>query len=911
VTPRARRFERRFWLVCWLAALALGGCASEQGRYDAYADAWVLSSLYGQARYEEALALSEESVRRSETKLGVTHSVVAELLTRQSRIYLALGQPESALPVANRALAIQLKRRGSHSGAVASARIQLADVHVATGNYAAAERELRRVFEMYQSDRDFEDIGGVHERKHRDRAARAAFVSSRLAGIYRRLGDPAQAQEWADRAHGTLARLKGRGDADVARTQIELATLSLEQGDSARAAWLYENAQEALEETSGSNSLDVGNVLLRRSRLHRKAGDHERARWRGEEALYIHEQILGLDNPRLGWSVYGLAETLREGGDHDHAEKLYVRAVALVEPADLPRLKWQLYGGYAQLLAETGRRPAAIFYGKRSINRLQQVRSNIDAMQASLQASFVEENRGYYERLADWLIEEGRLPEAQGVLAMLKEDEFSDFIRRGKEGSREAERESVGFTVSEEEAERNYREASRGVTRLAAEVATLTRRQALGRQPLNEAETKELAAKRAQLREMRGSFRERLGQVAEGLREEGRSETLGATQLTSLRSLRRTLRELGRGTVLIHYLVTRDRLHAILTTPEIQLVRSTPIAREELYRRVEALRRRLSDPRLRDPRPEAAALFAVLIEPLRADLEAAGARTLMVSLDGALRYVPLAALWDPAREHFLVEDYATVLYLEAGRQALERPSRATWTVAGMGLTREVGGFSKLPGATVELEAIVRRGPRDSDGVLEGEIFLDEAFTADALSRSLERRYPVVHLATHFVLKPGTDADSFLLLGDGSRLSLGEMRDRDIAFDDVELLTLSACETAVGSGGMGEEIEGFGALAVHQGASGVLATLWSVSDLTTAVFMPEFYAAKSSEGLTKAAALRQAQLFFLEEDIATRVRSVSSAGLQLAMRGGDGPVRAPRGYRHPYFWAPFVLLGNWL
>jgi len=142
----------------------------------------------------------------------------------------------------------------------------------------------------------------------------------------------------------------------------------------------------------------------------------------------------------------------------------------------------------------------------------------------------------------------------------------------------------------------------------------------------------------------------------------------------------------------------------------------------------------------------------------------------------------------------------------------------------------------------------------------------------------------MHLASHFRFSPGTEANSFLLLGDGQQLTLGEMRQQNLRFDQTDLLTLSACETGLGGGRdeRGQEIEGFGVLAQQQDAKAVLATLWAVADQSTALLMADTYRLRQTQGLTKIEALRQAQL-----------------ALQ----------RQPA-YAHPFYWAPFILMGNW-
>ena len=180
-----------------------------------------------------------------------------------------------------------------------------------------------------------------------------------------------------------------------------------------------------------------------------------------------------------------------------------------------------------------------------------------------------------------------------------------------------------------------------------------------------------------------------------------------------------------------------------------------------------------------------------------------------------------------------------------------------------------------------------------------------------LDHKIKGEPAVVHLASHFVFKPGNETDSFLLMGDGKRLSLKEIKD-GYEFINLDLLTLSACETAVGGGAdaNGREVEGFGALAQNQGAKGVIATLWPVADQSTGQFMQLFYGFRQQNvGMTKAHAMQMAQRAFIEGRLDGVLAQVSRGAKPV----GDSSAIAPAGAStdHPYFWAPFILMGNWL
>jgi CHAT domain-containing protein len=196
--------------------------------------------------------------------------------------------------------------------------------------------------------------------------------------------------------------------------------------------------------------------------------------------------------------------------------------------------------------------------------------------------------------------------------------------------------------------------------------------------------------------------------------------------------------------------------------------------------------------------------------------------------------------------------------------------------------------------------------------------LDEQFTELTMLSELRKRHKVVHIASHFQFSPGNETNSALLLGDGTFLSLAQIKSLPNIFGGVELLTLSACNTATGgSGANGREVEGFGVLAQRQGAKAVVASLWPVADTSTKLLMQEFYRAREARsGISKIEALREAQLKLLRGEIT--VDTTQSASRKITHEDAKpGEVghqlfkldpKAP--FAHPYYWAPFILIGNW-
>ncbi|MEH2358202.1 CHAT domain-containing protein [Nostoc sp.] len=265
-----------------------------------------------------------------------------------------------------------------------------------------------------------------------------------------------------------------------------------------------------------------------------------------------------------------------------------------------------------------------------------------------------------------------------------------------------------------------------------------------------------------------------------------------------------------------------------------------------------------------------------LIRPIEAELQKDDIKTLVFVLDGVLRGVPMSALYDSQKHKYLIEKYN--LALSPGLQLLYSPSLSPnklQTLVG-GLAEARQGFPKLPGVEKEVREIAK--------IVPTEVLLNKEFTRTRLKVQINNiPFPIIHLATHGQFSSQAD-NTFLLAWDG-RINVKELdqllqaRDRP-GRSPLELLILSACETAAGDQ---RAVLGLAGVAVRSGARSTLGTLWAVQDESTVDLMNKFYLELRQPGVTKAEALRQAQLLLLRSST----------------------------YGHPYYWAPFVLVGNWL
>ena len=332
---------------------------------------------------------------------------------------------------------------------------------------------------------------------------------------------------------------------------------------------------------------------------------------------------------------------------------------------------------------------------------------------------------------------------------------------------------------------------------------------------------------------------------------------------------------LDRQAAIIYPIILSDRLEVIVSLPNRPLKHyTTEIPQQQLEVIIAKLRYNIVVRSRRNFYRPAQKLYELLIDPISEDLVRDGIKTLVFVPDGAFRNLPFSALYDGDR--YLIENYS--IALTPGLQLLDpRPltEEKLHTVAA-GLTKSVAGFSALNYVKAELEQI--------EQAVDSVVLLDREFTPESLKQEIESSdYPIVHIATHGQFSSSMD-DTFLLAWN-DRININELdgilQTRNFSAENaIELLVLSACETATGDN---RAALGLAGMAVRAGAKSTLATLWAVNDRATAKLMSNFYRQLSDKHLPKAEAVRQAQLFLLQDDK----------------------------YKHPFYWAPYVLLGNWL
>lgn len=329
------------------------------------------------------------------------------------------------------------------------------------------------------------------------------------------------------------------------------------------------------------------------------------------------------------------------------------------------------------------------------------------------------------------------------------------------------------------------------------------------------------------------------------------------------------------GTAVLYPILLPDRLELLLSLADGIQQFSVPVAGATVAAEARTFRSLLEKRTTREYLTYSTKLYRWLLQPLEPALTGAAIQTLIIVPDGPLRTFPFGALHDG--QHYLVEKYALATTPGLALTDATPPAHQRSRVLLSGLTESVQGFPPLPAVGYELTEI-----QHIFGQSNGTLLQDQNFILQNLESELTNRpYNVVHIASHGQFE--SDIRKSFLLTYNEKLNMDRLEEymqlRRFSEQPVELLTLSACQTAAGDD---RAALGLAGIAIKAGARSALGTLWFVNDEASSLLVADFYRHLQT-GKTKAMALQEAQ-----EQLLTDKR-----------------------YKHPGYWSPFLLIGNWL
>ncbi len=547
--------------------------------------------------------------------------------------------------------------------------------------------------------------------------------------IYRKLDENEKALRYFQNALPIAQKLRNKELQAKILTNIGVTYFNLVRNK--EALDYYEKALRLRK----SDSRGEANTLNYLALVYIRIGEKEKALASFERALSIRTAI---DDKR------GIAETLQglgwfyvTFGDTQKALEYLNPALALAKNIG-DKNRQAIISDRLQLIwTSKGNLQAAIFYGKQSVNLYQDLRKAINDLDETTQKAYLKSVESAYRKLVNNLISQGRFVEAQSVLNLLKEEEFSGLVRRSDEKSN-----SIPYSKAE------------GFTlKILDQLATIGREKSelvekIEKSSLTETERLRFKDLQKQIEITEAEFNKSLAALSAETNKTDNFEVV----VKDAQAFMSTLKELGRGTVALYTVIVNDAKPSvnpnspqkeqiktgwiILVTPEFR--KAYPVDVKDLEKTIFNFRQTLTSPSY-NSQPFAQELYKKMFlqagkdnKTLAADLDEyfkdKPNKTLMWSLDGIFRYVPIAALHDG--KSYLVEKYRNTIFNTASKDRLKDAVKPNWTALGLGVSigRTESGktFSSLVGAKRELQKIVKQD--NNSGIMKGSIKMDEQFT---------------------------------------------------------------------------------------------------------------------------------------------------------------------------------------
>ena len=826
-----------------------------------------LSRLGVLANWRGDLAAAEACFTRAEE----LQRRLAPRSWEHGRIFLRLGNVaaqrsdlETAETWLRRAVAV-FERTEPEGGSVADGLLSLASVAILRGDLAAADDLLRRIL-------DLQERGGAGPQQ-------SWLTLKHLGTIALQRGDLEAAETYYRRALALEERQSSLDEQRLALSLGLLGELALLQRDLAGAREYMRRAQ-AIEARLDPASLAAASGLDSFARIELESGgDPAVAEDLQRRALAAFE-TRGPESVGTGVLLRSLGETAERRGRREEALGLYGRALAILSRI-IPGSTEEARTLHVLGLAE--RRAGRIEEGTRDLCRAIDV---LDRQRARLggtpeaRAAFEATLGDYYHSCLEARIEAGRPAEAFHVLERGRARAFLDLL---------AERDLHPSGLPAELAARRL-QLHTEYDRMQARLAALS-------PDHDDRDEEEIARLAGELRDLRN----RQEELAERIqRESPRAAALQSPEPLDLDAARAAL---DPGTVLLEYAVGEERSWLFAVGEAGLSVFPVALGAQDLRHEVESFRLLLKDPGsdLAELQERARRLYDLLVRPAEARIE--GAQRILISPDGPLHTLSFAALrrrsrrgdrylveWKPIHQVLSATVYAEVTRsrrpAEPGEPRLTAfgdpvypplPSDASAGPQVREAARRGLALGPLPSSALEVQAIADLYPR-------AEIYLGSDATEER-AKSLGPESRLVHFACHGLLDERFPLNSALVLTLPEPKAEGQDNGLLQAWEifesvrlDADLVTLSACDTALGREMGGEGLVGLTRAFQYAGARSVLASLWSVADVSTARFMKSFYG-HLRRGMTKDEALRAAQVEQVRES-------------------------------HPFHWAAFQLTGDW-
>lgn len=792
-------------------------------------------------------------------------------------IYKSQGKYDEALQFYQEALAINHGSNDRDSEGITLNNI--GEIYRHLGNYSQSIDYYRQGLAI------FESTGNL--------LGEAAALHN-LGLVYDRLGQYNQSLEFYQLALALREAIKDRQGIGATLNNIGLVYDVQHQYD--KALEYYQKALAVRRETGDrpGEGITLNNIGLVNNQL----GQYSAALTSLEQSLTIFKD-LG-DRASIGNTIDSLGTVYKSMGDYAQSLSLYQKALGIFKEVGDRAGERNTLSNIAALLEKQEQIDLAIVFYKQAVNITEAIRQDLRTLPREQQQSYTEIVAELYRRLADLLLKQNRVLEAQKVLDLLKVQEIDDYLHHIR-GNQETAR-GITNLPPEDKIIEKYTNLQTKAIAIGQELAKLEKIPEAQRTSPQQQRILELRRNEQDILREFNNFIESpqiIALVAQ-LNQTARGQNVDLEDLNSLRD------NLPANSVLFYPVILEDRLELVIATPNAPPTHHpVAIKREEFNRAIAEFRSALTNPTANAKIP-AHRLYELLIKPIEDVLSQTQTQTIIYAPDGQLRYIPLSALYDG--KEWLVERYRINNITAKSLTDFHTQSQSQLRVLAAAFTQgsyqvkirdQEFEFAGLPFAGKEVAALAATVPNTTQ-------LLDHDFSPNSTVPRMND-YSVVHLATHAVFVSGQPEDSFILFGDGNYVTLSDIKNWSLK--NVDLVVLSACETGLGGElGNGEEILGFGYQIQRTGAKAAIASLWSVDDGGTQVLMNSFYDIWQKGNISKVEALREAQIALIHGNYS---REGQQRGLAVVALPQDLEISSDVVNRlsHPYYWAAFILIGN--
>jgi CHAT domain-containing protein/tetratricopeptide (TPR) repeat protein len=782
--------------------------------------------------------------------------------------YIRLGQYEKAINFFQQSLAIAK---------------QIGDLHVEAGLLNSLGNAYKSLGQ-YQKAIDFFQQSLAIAKQFGDRQGEA-MVFIGLGGVYNDLGQDQKAIDFYQQTLEIAKQISNREGEGAAFNNLGNSYYSL--GQDQKAIYFFQQSLAIKRQLGDRNG--EGNALNNLGNAYRSLGQDQKAIDFYQQSLEIAKQIGNRQGE--GNALGNLGIVYDNLGQDQKAIDFYQQSLAIKRQIGNRHGEGNTLNNLGLAFVKLNQPELAILFYKQSINVTELIRKDIRRFSKEEQKSYLSTVEKTYRSLADLLLKQDRILEAQQVLDLLKVQELSEYLR--------------SETIGDSAQKADYQPPEQNIIALSNELAELQKLDREGK--LDPQQQPRLAFLTNNEKEYNKQFNAFLQNpaVQKEIQELRRTQSAQNVDIQKYNRLRGNLSKL-QNAALFYPLVLEDRLELILIIANAPPIRKTiNLKRTDLNQAIASFLSNLRNPNS-EVKPDAQKFYNWLIQPFEKELQQANIQTIIYAPDEGLRYIPLAALYNG--KQWLVERYRINNITAASlTDFTPRAASSIRVLAAASSAKhdvKVGdrtlSFSPLPATKLEVDNIATK--------INTTKLVDRDFTEPALTGKLNT-HNIIHLATHGHFEVGQPEQSFILLGDGKISTISDIGSWTLT--NVSLVVLSACETAIGGqGGKGKGIEIFGlGYQIHNaGASAAIATLWKVSDGGTERLMDAFYTAVKTGKVANTEALRQAQVAMITGNYEGLGEARGIVSIEARPRTTSA---IPAKISHPYYWAAFILIGNGL